>query len=170
MEKRSVRTFDQYIYLKYYFCQFIRWCNDFNCLFALVGCWSSIFIRSIVDKFLNVSLFDKTFCGEWGDWDSVNRFDGFNVLSHSANRRVIEGFCGIFVLSLCFIDFSVDVTAFVIGMSQISSLFSSILLKQDVIVKHYAPGSNNVRDSYISCKGKCQGHSLLTLMLSEKES
>ena len=40
------------------------------------------------------------------------------------NRCVIEGFGGVFVLSRCFLDFSVDEGAFVIGLSQISSFFS----------------------------------------------
>ena len=41
------------------------------------------------------------------------------------NRCVIEDFRGVFVLSLCFLDFSVGVGFFVIGLSQISSFFSS---------------------------------------------
>ena len=40
------------------------------------------------------------------------------------NRRVIEVFGGVFVLSRCFLDFSVGVGAFVIGLNQISSFFS----------------------------------------------
>ena len=40
------------------------------------------------------------------------------------NRCVIEVFGGVFVLSRCFLDFSVGVGAFVIGLSQISSFFS----------------------------------------------
>ena len=40
------------------------------------------------------------------------------------NRRVIEVFGGVFVLSFCFLDFSMDVGASVIGLSQISSFFS----------------------------------------------
>ena len=36
------------------------------------------------------------------------------------NRCVIEVFGGVFVLSHCFLDFSVGVGAFVIGLSQIS--------------------------------------------------
>ena len=39
------------------------------------------------------------------------------------NRCVIEVFGGVFVLLHCFLDFSVSVGAFVIGLSQISSLF-----------------------------------------------
>ena len=40
------------------------------------------------------------------------------------NRCVIEVFGGVFVLSRCFLDFSVGVGAFVIGMSRISSFIS----------------------------------------------
>ena len=40
------------------------------------------------------------------------------------NRCVIEVFGGVFVLSRCFLDFFVGVGDFVIGLSQISSLFS----------------------------------------------
>ena len=40
------------------------------------------------------------------------------------NRCVIEVFGGVFVLSRCFLDFSVGVGAFVIGMNQISSFVS----------------------------------------------
>ena len=43
------------------------------------------------------------------------------------NRCVIEVFVGVFVLSRCFLDSSVGVGAFVIGLSQISSFLSSIL-------------------------------------------
>ena len=39
------------------------------------------------------------------------------------NRCVIEVFGGVFVLSRCFLDFSVSVGTFVIGLSQISSYF-----------------------------------------------
>ena len=39
------------------------------------------------------------------------------------NRCVIEVFGGVFVLSRCFLDFSVSVGAFVIGLSRISTFF-----------------------------------------------
>ena len=42
------------------------------------------------------------------------------------NCCVIEVFDNVFVLSHCFLDFSVGVGAFVIGLSQISSFFSHI--------------------------------------------
>ena len=42
------------------------------------------------------------------------------------NRCVIEVFDDVFMLSRCFLDFSVSVGAFVIRLSQISSIFSTI--------------------------------------------
>ena len=41
------------------------------------------------------------------------------------NRCVIEDFGDVFVLSRCFLDFCVDVRAFVIGLSQMFSFFSA---------------------------------------------
>ena len=41
------------------------------------------------------------------------------------NRCVIEVFGGVFVSSRCFLDFSVGVRAFVIGLSQIAFFFSA---------------------------------------------
>ena len=43
------------------------------------------------------------------------------------NRCVIGDFGGVFVLSLCILDFSEGVVAFVIGLSQISSFLSRML-------------------------------------------
>ena len=45
------------------------------------------------------------------------------------NRCVIEVFDGVFVLSHCFLDWSVGVGDFVIGLSQISSFF--------LLISHY---------------------------------
>ena len=42
----------------------------------------------------------------------------------ACNRYVIDEFGGVFVLSLCILEFSVGVRASVIGLSQTSSLFS----------------------------------------------
>ena len=64
------------------------------------------------------------------------------------NLCVIEVFGGVFVLSLCFLGFSVGVGAFVIGLSLISSFFSSsqnslfstsraLFLKQDQITLQF---------------------------------
>ena len=40
------------------------------------------------------------------------------------NHCVIKVFCGAFMLSRCFLDFSVVLVVVVIGVSQISSVFS----------------------------------------------
>ena len=54
------------------------------------------------------------------------------------NRCVIEVFGSVFVLSHCFLNFSVGVGAFVIGLSQISSFFSSTAMYMYILfLKHY---------------------------------
>ena len=59
--------------------------------------------------------------------------DGAGLLGHgyknfrpksARNHCVIKVFGGVFVLSRCYLDFSVGVGAFVIGLSQIFSSFS----------------------------------------------
>ena len=45
------------------------------------------------------------------------------------NRCVMEMFGGVFVLSRCVLDFSVDVMAFVIGLSQIFPFSLSIAIR-----------------------------------------
>ena len=71
-------------------------------------------------------------CGEWEGWDPVNWFNHSSWVAivtptdrHKSvrNRCVIEDLGGVFVLSNCFLDFSVGVGAFVIRLSQISSFF-----------------------------------------------
>ena len=52
------------------------------------------------------------------------------------NRCVIEGFGGVFVLSLCFLDLCVGVGAFVIEQGQIYSLFSWINLDGSDVIQH----------------------------------
>ena len=64
--------------------------------------------------------------------DPVNRFNHTSLVAivtptdrskSVRNRCVIEVFGGVFVLSLCFLDFPVGVEVFFIGLSQISSFF-----------------------------------------------
>ena len=83
--------------------------------------------------FKYVSFWLHGFCGKWEGWDPVNRFNHTSWVAIVTptdrpksvhNRCVIEVFGGVFVLTRCFLDFSVGVGAFVIGLSQISSLFS----------------------------------------------
>ena len=65
--------------------------------------------------------------------DPVNRFNHTSWVAivtptdrpkSVRNRCVIEVFCVVFVFSNCFLDCSVSVGAFVIGLSQISSFFT----------------------------------------------
>ena len=51
------------------------------------------------------------------------------------NRCVIELFVALFVLSLCPFDISVGVGTFVIGLSQISSFFSSSYRKNYITIR-----------------------------------
>ena len=73
-------------------------------------------------------------CGEWEGWDPVNWFNHTSWVAivtptdrpkSVRNRCVIEVFCVVFVFSSCSLDCSVSVGAFVIGLSQISSFFTS---------------------------------------------
>ena len=72
-------------------------------------------------------------CRELEGWDPGNRFNHTSWVAIVTptdrpksvwNRCVIEVFGCFFMLSRCFLDFSVGVGAFVIGLSQISSFFS----------------------------------------------
>ena len=102
---------------------------------ALVGCWSSGPYKDYylqIHLYLNVYPFDYTYAAVNG---KVKRtLTGLTtpvlwllllqltVLSRS--KSLCNGsFGGIFVSSRCFLDFSVGVMAFVIGLSQISSFF-----------------------------------------------
>ena len=66
------------------------------------------------------------------EWNLVNRFNHTSLVAvvtpterpkSVRNRCVIEVFSCVFVLSSCFLDFSVGVGALVIGLSQIFSFF-----------------------------------------------
>ena len=69
---------------------------------------------------------------KWECWNPVNRFNHTSLVvivtpnyrpKSVRNRCVIEVFGCVLVLSCCFLDFSVGVWAFVIGLSHISSFF-----------------------------------------------
>ena len=62
------------------------------------------------------------------------------------NRCVIEVFDGVFVLSRCFLEFSVSVGALVIGLGQISSFFFLLLYK------HVTPLSTSRYSAALSLK------------------
>ena len=122
------------LWLLYTILVLICFCNTF--LWPLRFGWllSSVSIRRIIYKFLNVCPFHYTavavsrkMCA------SVNRFNhtsGVTVVTHTdrpksvRNRCVIEVFGGFFMMWRCYLDFSVGVWAFVIGLSQISSFLS----------------------------------------------
>ena len=73
-------------------------------------------------------------CGEWKGWAPLNWFNtlvsGVTAVTPTdrpksvRNRCVIEVFGGVFMLLPGFLDFSVGVGTFVIGLSQISTFFS----------------------------------------------
>ena len=72
-------------------------------------------------------------CRQKEGLDPVNQFNHTSLVAivtqtdrpkSVRNRCVIAFFGAVFVLSLCFFDFSVDVGSFVIRLSQISSFFS----------------------------------------------
>ena len=71
-------------------------------------------------------------CGEWEAWDPVNWFNHTSWVAFVdptdrpksvRNRCLNEDFGGFFVLSCYFLDVSVGVGAFVIGLSKFTSFF-----------------------------------------------
>ena len=125
----SLYIFDMLLY--YYICL----CTTFL-LFLRFG-WLlalSLYKDDYLQIFQCVSFWLHGCCGYWEGWALVNQFNhtsGVSVVPPSdlpksvRNGCVIEVFGGVFVLSRCFFDFSVGVGAFFIGLSQISSLFST---------------------------------------------
>ena len=89
--------------------------------------------KEAIYKFLNVCPYDYTAVagsGKVGPVNQVNHTSWMDIVTPTdrpksvRNRSVIELFVALFVLSFCPFDISVGVGAFVIGLSQISSLFS----------------------------------------------
>ena len=122
-----------YIFLLYYIYHLCFTCIDFYDLSAWGDCWFVVYIRRFICKFLNVCPFDYMAVagsGKIGPVNQVNHTSWVAVVTPTDrpksvhNRSVIELLCGV-VLSLCPYDISVSVWAFVIGLSQISSFFSS---------------------------------------------
>ena len=111
---------------------------DFVILFvglsAVVGCWSSAFIRRIIYKLLHVCFEFHSFCSLWEGWALVNRFNhtgGMTVITQTnppksvSNRCVMKVFSGVFCVLMLLFGFPVDAGDFVIWLSQISSFFFS---------------------------------------------
>ena len=112
---------------------------DFYDLSAWGGCWFVVYIRRFIYKFLNVCPFDYTAVAgsrKVGPVNQVNFTSWVAVVTPTdrpksvRNRCVIELFVALFVLSLCPFDIFAGVGAFVVGLSQISSFFSSHLYTQ----------------------------------------
>ena len=101
-------------------------------LYTLVGCWSLVYIRRIIYKFLNVCPFDYTAFAVSGKvgypltglttpvWWLITPTDRPKLVR---NRCVIEVFVGVCVLSFGF-RICCWYSGFCIGMSQISFFFS----------------------------------------------
>ena len=91
-------------------------------LSAWGGCWSVVYIRRFIYKFLNVCLFVVCCCGDGkiGPLNQVNHTSWVAVVSPTdrpksvRNRCVIELFMALFEFSLCPIDISAGVRVFVI--------------------------------------------------------
>ena len=107
-------------------------CNNFYGLYALHN-WLlvlGLYKEDYLQIFNFVSFYLHSFCDKWEGWDPVNRLNHTSWMAiitptdrpkSVRNRCVIEDFGGAFVLLRCFLDFSVGVGAFVIGLRQISS-------------------------------------------------
>ena len=92
--------------------------------------------KEVIYNFLNVCPFDYTAavgCWKVRPVNQVNHTSRVAVVAPTdrpksvRNRCVIELFLSLFVLSHCPFDISVGVGGFVIGLSQISSFFSSYM-------------------------------------------
>ena len=90
-----------------------------------------LYYKQYFYRAMNTWLHD--FCGEWEGWVLVNWFNHTSWVTAVTptdrpksvrNSCVIKVFCGVFMLSRCFLDYSVGVGVFVTGLSQISSFFS----------------------------------------------
>ena len=121
-----------YIFLQYNIYHLCFTCIEFYDLSAWGGCSFVVYIRRFIYNCLNVCLFDHTAVagsGRIGPVNQVNHTSWVAIVTPTdrpksvRNRSVIKLFCGV-VLSFCPFEISVDVGAFVIGLSQISSLFS----------------------------------------------
>ena len=104
----------------------------------LLAVGSQFYMEYYIHIFKCACPFDYTFCGRWEGSDPVNRINHTGLVAvvsptdrpkSVSNRCVIKVSGGVFVLSnwFFFLEFSVGVGAFVIGLSQISSFSSDVL-------------------------------------------
>ena len=122
-----------YIFLLYDIYHLCFMCIDFYDLSAWGGCWFVVFIRRFSYIFSNACPFDYMAVagsGKVGPVIQVTPTIWVAVVTPTdrpksvRNRCVIVLFVALFVLSLCPVDISVSVGAFVIELSQISSFVS----------------------------------------------
>ena len=116
------------VFITLHVCVIILWPLRFSWLFVL-----GFYKEDYLQIFKGVSFWLHGFCGQWEGWDPVNRFNHTSWVAivtstdrhkSARNRCVMEVFGGVFVLWCCFLNFSVGVGYFVIGLSQIYSFFS----------------------------------------------
>ena len=131
-----------YIFLLYYIYYHLCFTSiDFYYLSAWGCCWFVVYIRRFIYKFLNVCPFDYTAVagsGKVGPVNQVNHTSWVAVVTPTDRPKsvhnccVIKRFGDVFVLSCCPFDIPVGIRAFVIGLSQISSFFSSLFSKLQI--------------------------------------
>ena len=128
----SAHRLENYIFLLYHIYHLCFTCIDFYALSAWGGCWFVVYIRRFIYKFLNVCPFEYTAVagsGKVGPVNQVNHTSWVAIVNPTdrpksvRNRCIIELFVAFFMLLLCPFDISAGVRAFVLGLSQISSLF-----------------------------------------------
>ena len=112
-----------YIFLIYCFYHLTCLCNNFYGLSALVGFWSSIFIRRIIYIFFNVCIFNYAAFVASGKV-RIPKTD----LTTPVGWVSFLSFCGAFVLSMLLFGFFCGCRAFVIGLSSPIFPFLSIHL------------------------------------------
>ena len=123
-----------YIFLTYNIYYLCCTCINFYDLSAWDDCWFVVYIRRFIYNFFQcVSFRLHGYCGECEGVarTPINHTNWVTVVTPNdcpknvRNRCVNELVMALLVLSLCPFDISVGVGAFVIGLSQISSFFSS---------------------------------------------
>ena len=132
-----------YYYITIYFVYHILWPLRFGWLMVF-----SLYKEDYLQIFKCVSFWLHGCCGEWEGWALVNRFNhtsGVTAITPTdrpksvRNRCVIEVLVAFFMLSRCFLDFSVGVRAF----DWVRSLPFSFNVKITLNVKMFTLRVNN---------------------------
>ena len=101
-----------YIFLLYYIYHLCFTCVDFNDCSACGGCWSVVYIRRFIYKFLDICPFDYkavAWSGKVGPVNQVNHTSWVAVGTTTdrpksvRNRFVIELFCGVVCVVFLFL-------------------------------------------------------------------